>query len=195
MAVEPSWWVQVLQWLGATVYVVALVLGVIAAFLGLPGNPWVWLCGFVYSAAHGWDRPALWLMLVLIPVVVLAELIDNLLSMTGVRKFGGSSRTMWWAVLGGLAGALVFSLLSGLTGIVGLVGGPVGFVIGALLPPLAGGLLGGYLAGYWYERRQGAEQAAARRAGWGALLGRLAGGAAKGGFAVAVTVVLLIFSF
>lgn len=192
---ETSWWVTLLQSLGATVYVVALVLGVVAAFLGLPGNPWVWFCGFLYSAIHGWDKPALWLVLALIPLVVAAELVDNLLSMMGVRRFGGSSRTMWWAVLGGLAGALAFGWLSGLTGLLGLVGGLAGFIVGAVIPPLAGGLLGGYLAGYWYELRQGRDREAARRAGWGALLGRLAGGAAKGGFAVALTVVLLASSF
>jgi uncharacterized protein YqgC (DUF456 family) len=192
---DSSWWATLLHSLGATVYVVVLALGVIAAFLGLPGNPFVLLCGFVYSAAHGWDRPSLWVLLALIPVVLLAELVDNLLSMMGVRKLGGSSKTMWWAALGGLVGAFVFSWVSGLTGLLGLIGGPAGFIVGVIMPPLAGGLLGGYLAGYWFELRQGREREAARRAGWGALLGRLAGGAAKGGFAVLVTVVLLASSF
>ncbi len=192
---DASWWVEFMRWLGVAVYVSALVVGVIAAFLGLPGNPWVLLCGFAYSAAHRWDQPSLWVLLALIPVVILAELVDNVLSMTGVHKFGGSSKTMWWAALGGLVGAFLFSFLSGVTGMVGLVGGLVGFLIGVIIPPLAGGLLGGYLAGYWYERHQGADLEAARRTGWGALLGRLAGGAAKGGFATLVTVVLLVFSF
>lgn len=189
------WWGELLQWLGATVYVAALALGVVGAFLGLPGNPWVLLCGFAWAAAHGWDRPSLWVLLALLPVVVVAELVDNLLSMRGVRQFGGSSKTMWWAVLGGMLGAVACSSLSGVVGLVGLVGGPVGFLIGAILPPLAGGLLGGYLGGYWYERKQGSDPETAKRAGWGALLGRLAGGVAKGVFALAITIVLLIFSF
>lgn len=189
------WWLQVLHWLGATVYVAGMTLGVVAAFLGLPGNLLVVLCGLIYSAAHGWDRPPIWLVLALIPAAVFAELVDNILSMMGVRRYGGSSRTMWWAVAGGLVGAFLLGWLSGLTGIVGLVGGIAGFVVGAIVPPLAGGLVGGYLGGYWYERRQGRRPEEARRAGWGALLGRLAGGAVKGSLALGILVVLLVYSF
>jgi uncharacterized protein YqgC (DUF456 family) len=190
-----TWGAQFLNNLGAVVYVVALVVGVLGAVLGLPGNPWVLLCGFGYSALHGWKHPSLPVLLALLPVVLLAEVSDSLLSMRGVRRHGGSSRTMWWAVLGSLLGALALSGLSAFTGLLGLVFGPVGSLLGAIIPPLAGGLLGGYLAGYWYELRQGRDPQAARQAGWGALVGRLAGGVAKGGFALAITIVLMIYSF
>ena len=190
-----TWWAAFLHNLGAAVYVAALVLGVLGAFLGLPGNPWVLLCGFGYSALGGWKHPSLTVLLVLLPVVLLAELADVILSMLGVKRYGGSSKTMWYAALGSLAGALALIWLAGLTGLIGLAFGPAGSVLGAIIPPLAGGLLGGYLAGYWYELRQGRDPEAARRAGWGALMGRLAGGLAKGAFALVITIVLLITSF
>jgi uncharacterized protein YqgC (DUF456 family) len=188
-------WSAFLHNLGAAAYVVALVVGVLAAFLGLPGNPWVLLCGFGYSALNGWKHPSLTVLLVLLPVVLLAELADGILGMLGVRRYGGSSKTMWYAALGSLAGALALSWLAGLTGLIGLVFGPAGSVLGAIIPTVGGGLLGGYLGGYWYELRQGRDPETARRAGWGALVGRLAGGLAKGGFALVITIVLLIYSF
>ncbi|HEY3397294.1 MAG TPA: DUF456 family protein [Armatimonadota bacterium] len=190
-----AWWAEVLTWLGSALYVATLGIGVVAAFLGLPGLPLVLAAGLIFSAAHGWTQPVWWLLLALFPVALAGELADNLFSMAGVRRLGGTSRTMWWAAAGGLLGALALGWLSGVTGVVGLVGGPVGFLIGALLPPLAGGLLGGFLGGYLYERRSGNSPETARRAGWGALLGRLAGGAVKGGCALLIAVLLLIYSW
>lgn len=190
-----TWYSQMLYWMGATVYVLALGLGVVACSLGLNGTVVIVAAALIFSAVHGWHQPPVWLVLLMIPVAVGVELSDNLLSAAGVRQAGGSGRTMVWVVVGGLLGALLLGWLAPVTGLVGSIGGLGGLVVGALLAPLAGGLLGGYLAGYWYELRQGRPPQEARRAGWGALKGRLAGSAVKGGLALVMVLVLLGFSF
>ena len=189
------WWLEALNWLGNTVYVAAVGLGVVAAFLGLPGTPLVLLSGVIFCAAHHWSHPPVALILGLIPFALVIELLDNVFSMAGVRRFGGSSRTMWWVLIGGLCGALLLSGLSPVVGLAGLIGGLGGWLVGALLPPLLGGLLGGYLGGYLYERQRGRPPAEAGRAGWGALVGRLAGGLVRGSLTLVMALVLLGYSF
>jgi len=172
----PVWLQITLHWLGVTVYVSAMGVGVVSCFLGAPGTLLILLAAFIFSAAHSWAQPSIWLVLGLIPVAVVIELVDNFFSMAGVRKFGGSSATMWWALVGAIVGGLVLGLLSPLLSLIGA-------------------LLGGFLAGYWYEVKQGRDPEEARRAGWGALLGRLAGGGAKSLLALVMVIVLLVQSF
>jgi uncharacterized protein len=189
------WWLQVLNWLGSTVYVAVIGLGAVAAFLSLPGTPLVLAAGLIFSAAHHWQHPPVALILGLIPLAFVIELLDNFLSMAGVRRFGGSGGTMTWVLVGGLGGAFVLSTLAPAFGLAGLLGGPVGVLIGALVPPLAGGILGGYLGAYLFERHQGRPAPEARRAGWGALMGRLLGGLVRGALTLVMAIVLLIYSF
>ena len=189
------WWLHVLNWLGSAVYVTALGMGIVAAFLGLPGTILILVGGLVFSAAHQWQEPPIALVLGLIPVAVVIELLDNLLSMTGVRNYGGSGATMTWVLIGGLGGAFLLGWLAPAFGLVGLIGGLAGVFIGALLPPLAGGLAGGYLAAYLYERHQGRLPDEARRAGWGALMGRILGALVRGLLTLGLAVLILLFSF
>ena len=67
--------------------------------------------------------------------------------------------------------------------------------LGILLAPIACALAGGYLAAYWCERRQGKSRADAREAGWGALLGRLAGGLTKAVLASVMVALILRTAF
>jgi uncharacterized protein YqgC (DUF456 family) len=165
-----------LAWVGIGLAVLAMIAAVPACLLGLPGAPVVMVVAFVLSACTHWERPPLWIALVFIAVTGLAETGDNLLSAWGTRRYGGSRRAAFWAMVGGLTGVLVFGWVGPLLG--GL-GGPLGGLIGSVIAPLAGGMVGGYLGGYWYERRQGRPEEEARRAGWGAFLGRAAGSLLK----------------
>jgi uncharacterized protein YqgC (DUF456 family) len=83
---------------------------------------------------------------------------------------------MWLALVGGVAGAI-------------MIGGPLAFVLGPL-GPVAGGFAGAFLAAFFYERSQGKDRRDALRAGWGTLLGRMAGIVLK--FVIAVAMIVAV---
>jgi uncharacterized protein YqgC (DUF456 family) len=184
--------VTVLLWAGIVLAIVVMVAGVLACLLGLPGSAAVLVVALVLSACTGWARPPWWVVLIFAALTVLAETGDNVLGAWGTKRYGGSSKGAFWALLGGLAGALLFGWVGP---VIGGLGGPVGSVIGAVIAPLAGGMLGGYLGGYWYELRQGRPDEEARRAGWGAFLGRAAGSLLKTLIAAGMAGVTLWLSF
>ena len=72
-------------------------------------------------------------------------------------------------------GAIVGANFSPVISLLGVSGGLAGVVVGVLLPPLVFAAVGGFLASYIYELRTGRQPAEARKAGWAALAGRLAG--------------------
>jgi len=182
----------VLAWIGIVLAIVVMVGAVLACFLGLPGSVAVLVVALVLSACTGWERPPWWVLLLFLGLVLVVETADNLLSAWGAQRFGTAGRAGTWALLGGIGGALLGGVLGPLAG--GLLG-PVGSVAGAILGPLLCSAAGGYLGGYWYERHQGSAPEEARRAGWGALVGRAAGGLAKAAAAatMAALTIWLVF--
>ena len=167
--------VTALVYLGTALVVVTLFVGVLATLVGLPGTVLILLNTVIFSACHGFQRPPWWFLLILLVISILAETSDNLLSALGVKAGGGSTRTSLWALIGGVAGAIVGANFSPVLSLLGMTGGLAGVVFGALLPPLVLAAVGGFLASYIYELRTGKQPAEARRAGWAALAGRLAG--------------------
>ncbi len=167
--------VSALVYVGTAVFLITLFVGVLATLVGLPGTVLILLDTVIFSACHGFQRPHWWFLLILLVVSILAETSDNLLSAVGVKAGGGSTRTSLWALIGGVVGAIVGANFSPVLGLLGVTGGVAGVVFGVLLPPLAFAAIGGFLASYIYELRAGKQPAEARRAGWAALAGRLAG--------------------
>ena len=175
----------ILGYFGIVVFILVMVVGVLATLVGLPGTVLILVDALIYSAIHDFATPPWWLLLILLGVSVLAETSDNILSIIGVRKFGGSARTSLWALGGGVTGALLGA--SVVAPLLALLIGPVA----VLLAPIACALAGGYLAAYSYERRQSKSPADARQAGWGAVLGRLAGGLTKAVLASVMVALIL----
>ncbi len=167
--------VTALLYLGTALFVITLFVGVLATLVGLPGTVLILVDSIIFSACYGFQRPPWWLLLILLVVSILAETSDNLLSALGVKIGGGSTRTGLWALIGGVAGAILGANLSPVLSLLGITGGLAGVVFGAVLPPLVFAAVGGFLASYIYELRTGKQPAEARRAGWAALAGRLAG--------------------
>ena len=97
-------------------------------------------------------------------------LVEAWLSFGLAKRYGGSSHAGWGALLGGLAGAMM--------------GVPVP-VIGSIIGALIGSLVGAALFEYWGS---GAVERSLR-AGWGALVARAAGAAAKTAIGVAIAVI------
>ncbi|MGE5531283.1 MAG: DUF456 domain-containing protein [Bacteroidota bacterium] len=177
--------------LGYVLFVLVLLAGIVAVMLSLPGTILILLDGVVFAAFTHWQRPSWGVLLAVGILALVAELSDNILSAVGTRQSGGSSKTGWIAMAGGIAGAILGSLISPIFGSIGLLGGVFGFVIGVVLVPLALAVLGGYLAVYWYELKQGRPADAAVRTAKGALVGRLAGVLVKALLAVVMSGILL----
>lgn len=174
--------------LGYILFVLVLVAGVVATLLGLPGTVLILAGAVVMSAITGWERPEWWVLLVLVGLALVAELGDNVLAAAGTKYGGGSAKTGWAAVAGGIAGAILGSFLSP---VFSVLGGVLGFVLGVVVVPLALAAMGGYLAAYHYELRQGRTPEEARQAGKGALIGKLLGIMGKALLAVIMTGIVL----
>ena len=86
------------------------------------------------------------------------------------RRYGGSKRAGWGALIGGLVGAII--------------GVPVP-IIGSVI----GGFVGAFAGATLLEYSRSPVAGAAVRAGWGALLGRVAATAAKMTLGIVIAVV------
>jgi uncharacterized protein YqgC (DUF456 family) len=86
------------------------------------------------------------------------------------RRYGGSRRAGWGALIGGLAGAII--------------GVPVP-VIGSVI----GGFVGAFLGATLFEYSKARHSEGAVRAGWGAVLGRALAAGVKMGVGVVLVVI------
>jgi uncharacterized protein YqgC (DUF456 family) len=111
-------------------------------------------------------------LIILAILAVVGELIESLLGVLAVRRFGASKWAMLGTFLGGIAGGIAGSGLAPIAG--SLVGAFVGAFLGAFIGELA------------YRRRV----AGSLRAGWGAFLGRLLAMAIK--FEIGVVMVIIL---
>lgn len=170
--------------LGAVLFVAVLFVGALLTLLGIPGTLVIFLDALVYSACTGWSIP-LWLLGVMLGLSLFAEIADNVLGAAGVKKYGGSAKGMMWAFAGGLVGAFALGAV---------LGPPLG-LIGAVAAPLLGGIVGGFAGAYAYERRQGKSVEDARKAGWGAVVGRVMGVMLKTVIAATLIVLALTAAF
>ena len=117
-----------------------IVLSLILIVLGLPGT-WIMVAtAVVYNMIVPGD-PIGWFTLVAVGVLALiAELLEFTLTGRYARKYGGSRRASWGAILGGMIGAMVGFPVP----IIGpVIGAFVGSFCGALLAELTGGTSAG----------------------------------------------------
>jgi uncharacterized protein YqgC (DUF456 family) len=147
-------------------------LGLFLTALGLPGL-WLFVAAavgvklFAAGAALTWTAIAIAAALAL-----LAEIIEFVASVRYTRRYGGSRRAGWGALLGGLIGAVV--------------GSPVP-LIGSVIASFLGSFLGALVAEYSAQRTA----AHAHRVAWGALVGRVVATGAKIGLGCVLAAVVL----
>jgi uncharacterized protein len=159
---------------GAVAFVLVQVAALCMIPLGLPGT-WVQV---VAAAVAAWSIGApLWGLLVLVGLAGAGEIAELLSGQWGARRFGGSPRAAWGALIGGFAGLFV--------------GTPVP-VVGSLVMSFLGTFVGA-IVGEMSGRRQIAPE---MRIGLGAVLGRALGIAAKlaVGFAIAILSIAGLFA-
>jgi uncharacterized protein YqgC (DUF456 family) len=140
--------------------------------IGLPGT-WVMLAaGVGYSLlvpnSIGWFTLA-----ATTGIAIVAEIFEFTLAGQYARKYGGSRRASWGAIIGGTVGAIV--------------GVPVP-IIGPIIGAFAGAFLGALVAEY--SRGSGAQ--ASTRVATGALIGRAVASAMKVGAGMVIAVWLLV---
>lgn len=128
--------------------------------LGLPGT-WLMLGAAVgYNALTGTEAIGLFTLIGATVLVLIAEWFEFVLGARYARKYGGSRRAGWGAIVGGLVGALV-----------GVPVPIVGPMIGAMVGSFAGALL--------FEYSVSRDHRGATRVATGALIGRVAAIAVK----------------
>lgn len=136
--------------------------------LGLPGT-WVML-GVAVAYTAMTHESIHWVNIAILGALAfVAEVLEFMLAGRYARKYGGSRRAGWGAIIGGLVGAFA-----------GIPVPIVGPMIGAFLGAFAGALL--------FELAGGGRAGAATRVAWGALVGRVVAAALKVGIGVVMAV-------
>lgn len=163
--------------LGLSLLAIALLAGLVLVPLGLPGL-WVMLgAALLYFVAVPSGGIGVGTLLVAVVLVGLAELLEFSISGRYARRYGGSRRASWGAIIGGIAGALI--------------GVPVP-VIGSLIGAMLGSFVGAFAAELSVARAQRSDPT---RVATGALLGRAVASAAKSAIGVLVAIVLFGAAF
>jgi uncharacterized protein len=117
-----------------------IILSLILIVLGLPGL-WIMVAtAVVYNMIVPGD-PIGWVSLIAVAVLALiAELLEFTMTGRYARKYGGSRRAGWGAIIGGMIGAVIGFPVP----IVGpVIGAFVGSFVGALIAELTGGASAG----------------------------------------------------
>jgi uncharacterized protein len=154
-------------------FAAVLLLSLFLIPLGLPGT-WIMI-----GAAIGYDalvggNPIGWGTIVATAVLAtIAEIFEFTLSTRYTRKYGGSRRAGWGAIIGGIVGAIV--------------GVPVP-IIGSVIGAFAGSFAGALVAEY---TRREATAGTATRVATGALIGRVVAAAMKTGIGVVIAAWLI----
>lgn len=149
------------------------VVGLLLVPLGLPGL-WVMVGGLLaYGWLTGFRSVGVATIALVLALAFVGEVVETWLGFRFARRYGGSSRAAWGALVGGIAGAVV--------------GVPVP-ILGSIIGAFVGAFAGAALLEYTQSRRAGV----AVDAGWGAVLGRVAAAAAKIGLGLVIGVVSLV---
>lgn len=146
--------------------------GLALVALGLPGLWLMVLAVIANGALTGFQHIGTWTIVAVVALATIAEVLEAWLGFGLARRYGGSKRAGWGALLGGLVGAIV-----------GVPVPVIGSVIGAFVGAFAGAVV--------FEYSKSAAAGTAVRAGWGALVGRVAATAAKISIGVVIAVVAL----
>jgi uncharacterized protein YqgC (DUF456 family) len=105
-------------------------------------------------------------------LALVAEVLEFTLAGRYARKYGGSRRAGWGAIIGSIVGAIV--------------GVPI-----PVIGPIIGGFAGAFVGAFIAERSRGTELGGASRVATGALIGRVVAAAMKTGIGVAIAVWIL----
>lgn len=158
---------------GLAIFIVILFIGLFSIIFGLPGTIIILIDVIIYSLISGSGKIGWKTIFVLMIITLIAEALDFILGVAGAKKFGSSKKGIAASLIGGMTGAILMA--------------PLLFGLGAVIGAFAGGFAGAFLVEFTERKKL----KPAVRAGYGALLGRVAGVAAKGFLAVVMIVITL----
>ena len=124
-------------------------LGAFLTVIHLPGTWLVVAATAAYSWHFDWTRPGWQVLAALVGLAVVAEIVEFLASTISARRAGASRRASWCALLGGIAGMLVFTIPLPIIGTI--LGGMLGCFLGAATAELTlkDDLAHGAKVGFW----------------------------------------------
>jgi len=144
-----------------------ILLSLILIVLGLPGL-WVMVASAVaYNYIVPGD-PIGWFTLIAVCALgIIAEVLEFTMTGSYARKYGGSRRAGWGAIIGGVVGAII------------------GFPV-PIIGPVIGSILGVFIGGFAGEMTAGSTAGSAGRAATGAVIGRVVSTVLKIGIGFAI---------
>jgi uncharacterized protein len=154
----------------AMLLVLAIVVGLVMIPFGMPGTLVLFaaaLCYFLLVPAGGIGLTTVIAMGVLMAV---AEGLEWVLTARFTKKYGGSRRAGWGAVIGGMIGAFV--------------GVPI-----PIIGPIIGAFVGAFIGAFAFEWSRGTTAGASTKVAWGAFIGRVTAAAIK----VAIGIVMAVW--
>jgi uncharacterized protein YqgC (DUF456 family) len=131
----------------------AVIVMAVSLFLIPLGVPGLWIMVGILSVGLIAGEVSLGIYALLVGLTIVAEVAEWVTVERLGRRYGGTSRTFWGAVIGGTVGAVVGTPVP-------IVGNVVGAFFGTLI---------GAVAATWLHTRH---LSGSMRAGWGALMGR-----------------------
>lgn len=152
-------------------FILASLIGLAALVFGLPGTFIILGASLLYGWYGGFEEITLKIIVILVILVLIGELIEFLLGITGSKKYKSSNRAIVGSIVGAIAG--------------GVMGAPFFFGIGAVI----GAFVGAFAGAIAVELLLGKSLNESVQSGWGAFLGRVAGTISKGAIAVAMVVI------
>lgn len=150
--------------------VAAIALGLLMIPFGLPGTLVIFGGVLCYYLLVPGGAIGLTTVIAIGALMVFAEALDWVLAGRFARKYGGSNRAGWGAIVGGMIGAFL--------------GVPIP-IIGSII----GAFVGAFAGAFVFELTGGAKTGAATKVAWGAFLGRVVAAFVK----VAIALVMAVW--
>jgi hypothetical protein len=147
----------------------AIALGLLMIPFGLPGTLIIFAATLSYYLLVPDSSIGLATVVLVGALMIVAELLEFMLAGRYAKKYGGSKRAGWGAIIGGMVGAFFGVPLP-------IIGSVIGAFIGSFV---------GAFAFEWYGHK---DHAVATRVAWGALVGRAVSAAMKVGIGLGMAV-------
>jgi uncharacterized protein YqgC (DUF456 family) len=154
----------------ALLLIAAIVLGLVMIPFGMPGTLVMFAAALCYYLLVPGGGIGLTTVVGTGVLMLVAEGLEWVLASRFTRRYGGSRRAGWGAVIGGMVGAFV-----------GVPVPIVGSIVGAFVGAFVGALV--------FEWSRGSGTGTATRVAWGALIGRVTAAAVK----VAIGLVMAVW--
>lgn len=153
--------------------VAAIVLGLLMIPFGFPGTLVIFAAALCFYLLVPGGAIGLTTVVVMGALMIVAEGLEWVLTSRFTKRYGGSRRASWGAIVGGMVGAFL-----------GVPVPVVGSIVGAFLGAFAGAFV--------FEWSRGTEMSGSARVAWGAFIGRVVAAAMKVAIGLAMALWLAV---